>query len=49
MVGFSMESPFKVTPQYDADRATWEYVGFMFGGIVEINDDYGCEVWTRYV
>ena len=49
MVGFSMESPFKVTPQYDADRATWEYVGFMFGGTVEINDDYGAEVWTRYV
>jgi hypothetical protein len=47
-VGFSRESPFKVTPQYDADRATWEYVGFMFAGVVEVNDNYGCEVWTRY-
>jgi len=46
-VGFSMESPFKITPEYDADRATWEFVGFFFGGVVEINDGYGCEVWTR--
>ena len=48
MAGFSAEAPFKITPQYDADRATWEYVGFMFGGVVEVNDAYGCEVWTKY-
>ena len=49
MVGYSPEMPFKITPQYDADRATWEYVGFMFGGVIEVNDNYGCEVWTKYV
>ena len=47
-VGFSKEAPFKITPQYDADRATWEMVGFLFGGVIEVNDNYGCEVWTRY-
>lgn len=48
-VGFSSEAPFKITPQYDADRATWEYVLFMFGGVAEVNDNYGCELWTKYV
>ncbi len=46
-VGFNQASPFKITPEYDADRATWEYVGYMFGGVVEVYDNYGCEVWTR--
>lgn len=48
-VGFSKEAPFKITPQYDADRATWEYVGFIFTGVAEVYDNYGCEVWTKYV
>jgi hypothetical protein len=50
LVGYSSrESPFKVTPQYDAARKQlWEYAAFMFAGVVEVNDDYGCEVWTRY-
>jgi hypothetical protein len=46
-VGFNQAAPFKITPEYDADRAAWEYVGFMFGGVIEVNDAYGCEVWTR--
>lgn len=46
-VGFSREAPFKVSAEYDANRATWEYVGFVFMGTAEINDNYGCEVWTR--
>jgi hypothetical protein len=47
-VGFGAGSPFKITPEYDADRATWEYVGFTFAGVIEVVDNYGCEVWTKY-
>ena len=45
-VGFGAGSPFKITPEYDADRATWEYVGFTFAGVIEVVDAYGVEVWT---
>jgi hypothetical protein len=48
MVGYSKEMPFKVTAQYDGPKALWEYTAFMFGGVTEINDAYGCEIWTRY-
>ena len=47
-VGYSEDAPFKITPQYDADRATWELVAFMFGGVSIVEESYGAEIWTRY-
>ena len=47
MVGYNAEAPFKITGDYDDDRATYEFVLFMFGGVIEVSDGYGCEIWTR--
>ena len=45
--GFSAAAPFKVDADYRNDSAKFVFSGYMFGGVVEVNDNYGCEVWTR--
>jgi hypothetical protein len=46
-VGFNAAAPFKVTVDDQPRSGKVAYVGYMFGGVVEVNDGYGCEVWTR--
>jgi hypothetical protein len=48
-VGYSAAAPFKLTVDYDDQAANYHNVGFMFGGVIEVNDNYGCEIWTKYV
>jgi len=48
MAGFSKEAPFQITPEYNGKKSQWEFTAFMFGGVVEVVDQYGCEIWTRY-